>query len=72
MELKAYRVATEEVREPVEEERLTARRATVKILRSLDSLMKDSRYKVKKEHAPKFDFDRKKVAAGFCDTFVQE
>ena len=49
---------------------LTARRATVKILARFDRLIHDKRLKMNKK--PKFLFDGKKVAAQFCDTYINE
>ena len=42
--------------------KLTARRLTEIIVNKFDQLMRDSQYKVKKEHKPKFEFDRQAVA----------
>ena len=41
--------------------KITARRATSKILRSLDSLMKDTKYKFRKGENPKFELNHKKL-----------
>lgn len=53
-----------------EQDKLTARRATVQILKNLDELIKDKKYLVTDK--PKFEFDSKKVAKGFCDTYINE
>ena len=51
--------------------KLTARRATMKILRRFDRLIKAEKYKVGGKR-PKFDFDSKEVAANFCDIYIDE
>ena len=51
---------------------ITARRATSKILRSLDSLIHDSKYKFKNGENPKFDLNKKQLKKKICDTNINE
>ena len=53
-------------------DQVTVRRKAGKIIKSLDQLMRESRYKVKKDQKPKFDFDQGNIEQNFCDTHVDE
>ena len=48
----------------------TARHLTEIIVNKFDQLMRDSQYKITKEHKPKFDFDYKAVAKKIVDTYI--